>query len=420
MLTLALAVVTASTAVADQVTLKLLAEGASKKIGSYSPQRVNLSKEKPATITKEPADLLAPMYGKLATTGDEGVIFHVILDEPEGKPARLFIDSNGNGDLTDDAAPEWNSRETGEGEKKFQQYSGETKINLGTKSSPVDVSIAMYRFDRNDPGRAQLKDVLLYYRDYAAEGEINLGGKTYGILISDDMASGDFRGKELAADAAEKASSGVSLFIDVNGDGKFERKGETFDIRKPFNIGGTTYELTNVARNGTSLNVGKSSVTVAEVSLPPDHGIGKKITPFEAKSTDDRTVMFPGDYKGKIVMIDFWATWCGPCMKEVPGLVAAYKKFHDQGFEVLGISLDNEKSIEKLKPVTAEKGMTWTQVADGKYWQAEVAQLYAINSIPACFLVDGDSGEILAASSQLRGEQLQKTLEAALAKKFKH
>src|SRR5579864_4150695 len=123
---------------------------------------------------------------------------------------------------------------------------------------------------------------------------------------------------------------------------------------------------------------------------------GEPAITFRAQTLDGKTVNFPADYKGKLVMLDFWATWCGPCMGEVPGLVKAYNEFHPKGFEILGISLDQPNAAEKVKSVTAEKGMTWPQVYDGKFWQARVAQLYGIESIPHAFLIDGDTGKIVA------------------------
>jgi thiol-disulfide isomerase/thioredoxin len=204
--------------------------------------------------------------------------------------------------------------------------------------------------------------------------------------------------------------------VDLNGDGKFDSRGEMFDSVKPFNVKGTTWKLADMTAGGT-FKIVKSEEAVAEIQPPPDHSVGKKITPFKATRTDGTTVNFPADYKGKVVMLDFWATWCGPCMMEVPGLVKGYNEFHPKGLEILGISLDQANAGEKVKSVTADKGMTWPQVYDGKYWKAEVADLYGINSIPAAFLVDGDTGEVLAAGNSLRGESLEATVKGALEKK---
>ncbi|HWB60149.1 MAG TPA: TlpA disulfide reductase family protein [Chthoniobacteraceae bacterium] len=90
--------------------------------------------------------------------------------------------------------------------------------------------------------------------------------------------------------------------------------------------------------------------------------------------------------RGKVVLVDFWATWCGPCMKEVPDVVAAYKKYHGQGFEIIGISLDQSK--EKMLAVTQEKEMTWPQYFDGKGWQNAMAVKFNIRSIPTMWLIN--------------------------------
>jgi thiol-disulfide isomerase/thioredoxin len=389
--------------------------GMMKAMGYYAPQRLTLAEERPATITKAPEGLEAPLYGAIQIAGRPGAAYHVIVDEPEGKPSRLFIDANGDGDLTNDPAAEWKPRESkGPDGASYTMYSGSASVDLGDTEHPRPAGLGVYRFDKTDPGRAAQKMLLLYYRDYGVEGRINLGGKDYDIKLSDEFVTGDFRGKEIDP-ADEKASSGVTLAIDVNGNGKIERQGEQFDVRKPFNIGGTTYELADVARDGLSLSVRKSDKTVAEIPLPPDHTPGKPITAFEATLMDGKTVRFPGDYKGKVVLIDFWATWCGPCMKEMPNVAAAYKKYHPHGFEVLGISFDRENAEDKIKEVAAAQDMPWPQVYEGKFWTTRIGKLYAINSIPAAFLVDGDTGTVIAAN--VRGEALGQAIEKALKDK---
>ena len=107
--------------------------------------------------------------------------------------------------------------------------------------------------------------------------------------------------------------------------------------------------------------------------------------------------------KNKYVLIDFWASWCPPCMGEVPFLVETYKKYHKKGFEIFGVSFDRAR--EPWLKAIKEKELSWPHVSSVNYWDNQARHDYAVNSIPANFLVDCSTGEIIATA--LRGEQLE-------------
>lgn len=145
------------------------------------------------------------------------------------------------------------------------------------------------------------------------------------------------------------------------------------------------------------------------INILTQTSIGKTAPLFTMKDTLGRDIKLE-EFRGQYVLIDFWASWCGPCRKENPNLVEAYAKYHEQGFEILGVSMDTDRS----KWITAihEDKLDWPQVSDLEGWANAAGKLYAVGSIPSSVLLDKD-GIIVA--KNLRGEELDRKLEELLA-----
>lgn len=137
--------------------------------------------------------------------------------------------------------------------------------------------------------------------------------------------------------------------------------------------------------------------------------VGTEFPDFNEKDLAGGPLSLAND-KGKIVLIDFWATWCGPCVHELPNVLKVYQKDHDKGFDIIGISLDSDK--DKLTSFLKDKGMTWPQYFDGKGWENKLSTKYGVNSIPATYLI-GKDGKIIG--KDLRGDDLDNAVTAALA-----
>ncbi|MEI8063850.1 MAG: TlpA disulfide reductase family protein [Verrucomicrobiota bacterium] len=150
-----------------------------------------------------------------------------------------------------------------------------------------------------------------------------------------------------------------------------------------------------------------ATVVVAQTNSTPLVAPNNKIKPLELKFTAvDGTKFDLAQWRGKVVLVDFWATWCPPCRREMPNLIAAYRKLHDKGFEIVGIALDQSK--EQLLAFTKDHGMPWPQHFDGKGWENEISTRFGIESIPTLWLVDKQG--------RIRNSEAGDNLEAEITK----
>lgn len=229
--------------------------------------------------------------------------------------------------------------------------------------------------------------------------------------LAEELKSTD---TEMAAAAEKKyeelentVTAKAKAFIEANSDKQMAAV--TF-----FNM---RYNLSEEEQNAILANANPTFKAVPGIDKMIEHleilknsSVGKKFIDFEMADADGKMHKL-SEYvgNGKVVLIDFWASWCPPCRREMPNLVKAYKDYKGKGFDIVGISLDSKP--EAWSKGITDLGITWTQLSDLQGWKNAGAALYGVNSIPHTVLVDKD-GTILA--KNLHGDQLEAQIKEAL------
>jgi cytochrome c biogenesis protein CcmG, thiol:disulfide interchange protein DsbE len=152
----------------------------------------------------------------------------------------------------------------------------------------------------------------------------------------------------------------------------------------------------------------------ARAPAPPALPTPTQAIPFNATALEGEDVQFPSAYKGKLVLLMFWATWCPHCRDELKSWREAYDKFREQGLEMIGLPTDRSRgaSRDKVAAFVKDNGLVWQQIYIGA---PELSEVYGARSVPWAFLIDADTGRILAQREELRNEKLVTTIERQLA-----
>ncbi len=206
-------------------------------------------------------------------------------------------------------------------------------------------------------------------------GELELDGEMYSVALVDADISGEF-GTDRDFYAVDWTQDG-KIHADPGGH-------ERFSLDEAVTIGEQTFLVEEIAPDGMWMKFSPTEYKAPRRPLIP----GYPAPDFTFQPFRDRPQVSLSDYAGKVVLLDFWATWCVPCMEGLPRMREIYQTYLSQGFEIIGISLDT--SDETLRQVLEDKEVEWVQYFDGKGWETEIAELYRVHSTPHLLLLDQD------------------------------
>ena len=368
--------------------------GSKVRIG-YMPAAIALLDKKPESIKKEPAYKGTPKYGVFHLGNGPKSEYVVAFDEPESGDWRVYVDKNQNGDLTDDGDGAWAKKNVGTGRTVYGVNNYVLRASWGTptlETSSGDYGIGIYRIST--------AKTAFMMREAARTGEITLDGKTHKALLAENDGDAIFD-KTVEVDAAGKPVGKLTtrplwLFIDLKDDGTFSNPA---DVRAAFKIGESVYEA-KIAVDGSILRLSPTTKVAAVLTPPrppqkPLLTAGTATPEFHAEAWAGGTIT-PADYKGKILILDFWATWCGPCQKSMPHIERVYKAVKDKGVTVLAVCVwDDKDAYTKWVPANSSK-YTFPLAFDpaGKANADSIAsKLFNVSGIPTTYII-GPDGKI--------------------------
>jgi len=395
----------------------------------YRPIPIPLSDKPVEQLKAQPKYVGTPLYGAIHLGNGKDNTYTVVVDlapdwsafseafkAAEGKvdmntvPARIYVDGDNDQDLTNDgdgvmgfcssdrAAP--GAFIVGVDAKCQVTYADKHRLEY-----PIGFWMFPQRPKAKQPNGTEqdYAKTLFYRRDCSFETKLTIKGTEVSAAFYDENADGLVTPK-----------SGDLVAIDLNQDGQLDpnMKGpEIYDLVTPFNFRGGSYRLKSWGPRGNG-----AVVTVSKQKVPPPVyiAVGQPPPDFSHETLDGGKFTL-SEQKGKVVLIDFWATWCGPCRGEVPNVVKMWNEVKDKGFVIVGVSLDADdkegKAADKVRKFAEENGMTWTHIVEGKSWDSETGKLYLVEGIPHTVLV-GKDGKIIALD--LRGEELAQKVKEAL------
>lgn len=412
--TCSIALVAASACVQAEDNLTLNLTGASALRLGYFPVRVPFLKEgekKPYSIVRQPAFSAKPKYAVITLGNGPRSKTLIAVDEPAQGDYKIYIDANQNGDFTDDGDGSWKSKSDRGGRTMYGVLNATLNASYGSKTyerrfNPV--TLGFYRFSG--------QDYILCYRQSSMSGKVEIDGKYYKAVLVENDANALYKKTAEKKEDLTK-SNPVWLLIDLKNDGKFSSG--NVDIRSPFKLGDKVYEA-RVNDEGTwlSIRTTKKPILIEPKKVaerPALLAAGTPAPDFSSEKWGGGTLKL-SDYKGQIVILDFWATWCGPCQRSMPHIEKVYQAVKSQGLAVIALCVwDGKEAYEKWVPENQSKySYQFAYDPAGRGAESIASKLFKVSGIPTTYIIDKE-GKVVEALVGFGGDD-DKRIEEALKK----
>lgn len=335
-------------------------------VNYYHPKRIELRKEPSESNLVLPELRSAePLYGRLEMGNSDDPIISILLDETHDQGISfLYIDKNNNEDFTDDDEATWD-------EVKRDYMIKEVLIDVaynGIAPQTVPYPVSFYRY------KNRLKDSIVAFRNGYREGKLAINDTVYRLAIFDDNLDGLF-------DEMDKGA----IVIDLNLDGALNGKtdsDEYFSLKNAFAFGQETLRIKHISPAGDLL-----TFAAIDSFFTPRQTLSQDLDApvFRSLDINGNLVDFE-KHKNKVVLIDFWATWCKPWEEELGALKKDYERYHSRGFDIIGMSLDYE--VSAVSEYVRENNIDWPQIADGNGWYMSFVDVFKVDALPRNFLID--------------------------------